>query len=219
MELELGSLVPALAGWRLCIDEDAGDCTITVRLPKAVQLDDRGRVYVALYIAARHVMDYRLAAALHIYSVRSRIVVHPSVIKRIMEEAIVESRVPRRIVDDCPYAWDAVYYRGVAYAQAILDLDRMIPVKVEPPRDKRERERLRALLEGKRVLVNDRTYHTRGLVERLGGKRLAPWVYLIPKRGLPRLRDRVEGAGGRVLLVAVEAGGYLSLKALAGGKL
>ena len=82
-------------------------------------------------------------------------------------------------------------YKGILYAQQILDLDRPVVVRVEPPSDKRERERLRVLLEGMRVTVNGKTYHVGGLVKRLGGEKLAPWVYLIPKKNLPELEKRV----------------------------
>jgi len=50
-----------------------------------------------------------------------------------------------------------------------LDLERPVLVKVDPPRDKRERERLRTLLEGKRVTIKGRTYHVDGLIKKLGG--------------------------------------------------
>ena len=46
------------------------------------------------------------------------------------------------------------------------------------PEDKLERERLRVMLEGKRVTVKGKTYRVAGLVEKLGGERIAPWTYL-----------------------------------------
>ncbi len=38
------------------------------------------------------------------------------------------------------YAWHAVLYRGILYAHSILDLERPVLVKVDPPGDRRERE-------------------------------------------------------------------------------
>ena len=63
---------------------------------------------------------------------------------------------------------------------------------MEPPKDKRERERLRVLLEGKRATVRGKTYHVGGLVKRLGGERIALWTYLVPRRNLPKLLASVE---------------------------
>ena len=75
----------------------------------------------------------------------------------------------------------------------MLSLDKRVIVRVEPPRDKLERERLRVLLEGKRVTVKGRTYHVGGLVKKLGGERIAPWAYLVPRRNLPQLIAAIKG--------------------------
>jgi len=44
-----------------------------------------------------------------------------------------------------------VRWRGIAYAQTILDLERLVIIEIEPPKDRRKREKLRVLLEDKRV--------------------------------------------------------------------
>ena len=124
---------------------------------------------------------------MHVWSVRNRVVLRPELLVRALREARVESRVPPAIEEGCPYAWEAVLYKGILYAQQILDLEKPVIVKVEPPSDKRAREKLRVLLEGKRVTVNGKTYHVGGLVKKLGGKKLAPWVYLIPKKNVREL--------------------------------
>ncbi len=193
MRVDLGVLVPALRAWNLCIDEPDCDCAICVQLPGwAGGLGERERVYLALYVAARHVMDYRLTAAMHIYSVKNRVTVRPELLVKSLREASVVSRVPRAIDDDSPYAWEATLYRGIVYAEQILSLDRPVIVKVEPPKDKLERERLRVVLEGKRVTVKGKTYHVGGLVKKLDGKRIAPWTYLVPRRNLPKLLASME---------------------------
>ena len=202
MRVELGGLVPALEGWVLCVDEYSEDCAVCVELPEwARRLGEAEKLYLALYLAARSTMDYRVAAAMHIHSIRSRAVVRPELLARALRESKVASMVPRSVEDDSPYAWEAVLYRGILYAQALLDLDKPIVVKVEPPRDKRERERLRVLLEGKRVTVKGKTYHVGSLVKRLGGERLAPWTYIVPKSRLPALAKAAKGLAGEVKLV------------------
>ena len=193
MKVELGRLVPALEGWVLCINECNGDCTTCVQLPEWTRgLGEAEKLGLALYLAARATMDYRVAAAMHIHTIRNRVVVNPVLLVRALREAKFTSRVPRAIEGEDPYAWEAVLYKGILYAQTILDLDKPIVVRVEPPKDKRARERLRALLEGKRVTVKGRTYRVGGLVKRLGGERLAPWLYLLPKRSVPELQKHLD---------------------------
>ena len=88
--------------------------------------------------------------------------------------------------------WEVVLYKGVLYAEQILSLDKPVIVRIEPPRDKRERERLRVLLKGKRVTIKGKTYHVGGLVKKLSGQRIAPWIYLLPRKNLPKLLEQVK---------------------------
>jgi len=186
-------LIPALDGWVLCVDEEGEGCTISVKLPGWVDKDKVERIYIALYIAARATMDYRVAAALHIYSVRNKVAVHPQILIRAVEDSKISSKIPRAIEDENPYAWQAILYRGILYAYSILDLERPVLVKVDPPRDKRERERLRTLLEGKRVTIKGRTYHVDGLIKKLGGEKIAPWIYLVPKKSIKEIEEKSRG--------------------------
>ncbi len=193
MKVDFDTLVPALRGWTLCIDEPSCDCVICVQLPGwAEKLSEREKVYLALFLAAKHLLDYRVAAAMHIYMVRNRVALRPELLTRALREARVVSRVPRAVEEDSAYAWEAVLYRGIVYAEQVLSLDKPVIVKVEPPKDKLERERLRVLLEGKRVTVKSRTYHVDGVVKKLNGERIAPWTYLLPRRNLPKLLAIVE---------------------------
>ncbi len=193
MRLDLGVLVSALSGWTLCVDEPSCDCMICVQLPEwAGRLSEREKVYLALYLASKHLLDYRLAAAMHIYMVRGRVTVRPEILVKALRDARVVSRIPRTVEEDSAYVWEAVLYKGIVYAEQVLSLDKRVIVKVEPPKDKLERERLRVMLEGKRVTVKGRTYHVGGLVKKLGGGRIAPWVYLVPRRSLPRLLANIR---------------------------
>jgi len=192
MRVDLGVLMPALRGWTLCIDEASCDCMIRVHLPDwAENLGEHEKVYLALYLASRRILDYRLAASMHVYMVRNRVALRPEILAKALRDAKVVSRIPRA-VEDAPYAWEAVLYRGILYAQQILSLDKPVIVKVEPPRDKRAREKLRVLLEGKRVTIKGRTYHVGGLIKELGGQRIAPWTYLLPRRNVPKLLKQVK---------------------------
>ena len=205
MRIELGKLVPALREWVLCVNECNGDCTACIKLPEwARELGEDEKQYLALYLAARATMDYRVAAAMHVHSVRNRVVVHPQTLTRAFQEARVTTKVPHTIEGENPYAWEAVLYRGVLYAQTVLDLDKPVVVKVEPPRDKHAREKLRVLLEGKRVTVKSRTYHVGGLVRRLGGEKLAPWIYLIPKRSLPELQKQLTNYSSKSFKITTQ---------------
>jgi hypothetical protein len=185
-------LIPALDGWILCVDEEGEDCTISVKLPDWVDKDKVKRIYIALYIAARTTMDYRVAAALHIYSARNKVAVHPNIAIKALTGSKIYSKISRSMEDE-DYAWQAVLYRGILYAQSILDLERPVLVKVDPPRDKRERERLRTLLEGKRVTIKGRTYHVDGLIKKLGGEKIAPWIYLVPKKSIKEIEEKSRG--------------------------
>ena len=185
-------MIPALDGWILCVDEEGEDCTISVKLPDWVDKDKVKRIYIALYIAARTTMDYRVAAALHIYSARNKVAVHPNIAIKALTGSKIYSKISRSMEDE-DYAWQAVLYRGILYAQSILDLERPVLVKVDPPRDKRERERLRTLLEGKRVTIKGRTYHVDGLIKKLGGEKIAPWIYLVPKKSIKEIEEKSRG--------------------------
>ena len=185
-------MIPALDGWVLCVDEEGEDCTISVKLPDWVDKDKVKRIYIALYIAARTTMDYRVAAALHIYSARNKVAVHPNIAIKALTGSKIYSKISRSMEDE-DYAWQAVLYRGILYAQSILDLERPVLVKVDPPRDKRERERLRTLLEGKRVTIKGRTYHVDGLIKKLGGEKIAPWIYLVPKKSIKEIEEKSRG--------------------------
>jgi len=52
--------------------ECRGDCSVCVELPDwARGLGEAEKLHLALYLAARATMDYRVAAAMHIHAVRS----------------------------------------------------------------------------------------------------------------------------------------------------
>ena len=81
--IDLGVLVPAIKGWTLCVDEPECACTICVELPEwAKRLGAREKVYLALYLASKHLhlLDYRLAAAMHVYMVRNRVAVRSEIL-------------------------------------------------------------------------------------------------------------------------------------------
>jgi len=125
MRLDLGNLVRALSGWILCVDECGGECTICVELPGELgDLDSDRKLYVALYVASRKILDYRLVAAMHIHFVRSRAVVEPRFLVKALSTARFWSVVPPTIEDDNPYIWEAVKWRGIAYAEAVLSSEK-----------------------------------------------------------------------------------------------
>jgi len=125
MRLDLGSLVRLLEGWILCVDECVDGCAICVELSAELKdLDGDRRLYVALYISARRILDYRLAAAMHIHFVKTKSIVEPRLLVKVLSSAKVVSRVPPAIEDDSPYVWEAVKWRGIAYAQTILDSEK-----------------------------------------------------------------------------------------------
>jgi len=134
MRTDLGELVRALSGWILCVDECDGRCTICVELPdeELKDLDDSRKLYVALYVAARKILDYRLAAAMHIHFVRTKSVVEPRLLVRALSGAKILSAVPPAIEDDNPYVWEAVKWKGIAYAQMVLSSQRR---RVRPDAD------------------------------------------------------------------------------------
>jgi len=122
MRIDLGCLVPVLKGWMLCIDGCNGGCAFCVELPEELNgLNDAEKLYVALYITARRVLDYRIAAAMHIHFVKNRAMVEPELLVKALRSAKIMSKIPPAIEEDSPYAWEAVKWRGIVYAQMILD--------------------------------------------------------------------------------------------------
>jgi len=142
-------------------------------------------------LTSRRILDYRVVAAMHIHFIRSKAMVEPELLLKVLSNAKVVSRVPPAIEDDNLYIWEAVRWRGIAYAQTILDLERSVIIRIDPPKDRLEREKLRVLLEGKRITIRGKTYVVGGLIEKLSGYRVAPWVYLVPKKNLPKLLEYI----------------------------
>ncbi len=189
MRISLGELIPVLEGWFVCEKGMcSGECVVCVELPSWCRgFDEKSIAYILLYLAARTCMDYRLAAALHVYSVRNKVFVKPDILLKAWRESKILSRMYRRVEDDSIYAWRATLYHGILYAQSILDLEKPVLVKITPPRDKRVREKLRVLLEGKRVTIKGKTYQVGGLIKKIGGKRVASWIYIVPKKNISKL--------------------------------
>jgi len=187
MKLDLGTLIPVASGWILCVDECDVSCSICVNLPhEFLNLSDKEKLYISLYLTARKTLDYRIAAAMHVYSVKNKVAVGSEVLVKALKEGEIESKIPQAL-EDVPYAWEAVRWRGIAYAQTFLDVERPVLVKVKPPKDKHLREKLRTLLEGKRVVVKGKVYKVNGLIKKVDGEKIAPWIYLIPKKHIPKL--------------------------------
>jgi len=194
VKLDLGSLAPALEGWILCVDECGEECAVCVKLPSwSRKLSERVRTYISLYLATKASMDYRIAGAMHVYMVKNRVSLNPAILLKALREAKVNLRIPKLIEENTSYAWESVLYKGIAYSQTLLDLEKPVIVKVEAPRNKREREKLRVLIEGKRVTVKGRTYHVGGLLRKISAKKIAPWIYMVPKKQVPKLIELVEG--------------------------
>jgi len=126
MRIDIGNLVRALAGWILCIDECDSECTVCIELPdeELKDLDTNRRLYVALYVASRKILDYRLVAAMHIHFVKTKAVVEPKLLVKALSSAKVVSRVPPAIEDDSPYVWEAVRWRGIVYAETVMSAER-----------------------------------------------------------------------------------------------
>ncbi|GAY25388.1 hypothetical protein ATG_05910 [Desulfurococcaceae archaeon AG1] len=82
-------------------------------------------------------------------------------------------------------------YRGILYAYSILDLEKPVLIKIEPPVDKRER--LRTMLEGRRVTVRGKTYWVGGLLKKIRGERIASWVYLMLKKSIKAIEETCRG--------------------------
>jgi len=55
--------------------------------------------------------------------------VRPELLTGALRDAKVSLKVPPAIEDGSHYAWEAVLYKGIAYAQTILDLERPVVVK------------------------------------------------------------------------------------------
>ena len=189
----LGGLVPALDGWRILItDEDIPpneDYISIVRFEKDAlkSMDIVDAIEMAIYLTAREINDYRIASALVIYSLRKKRAPSLNRLNKLGKHAKVIANFRR---SDTP--WGETYWKGVAYAQVLLDLEKPVVVKVIPPRDRRAKGRLRYLIEGTTVSARG-GYRVGGLLKRVGGEKLAPWIYLIPKKKLAEFHQTVRG--------------------------
>jgi len=201
LRINLGELIQVLDGLNVCVDECDEECGVCVWLPSWVEkivakIGERGRISLALYVVGRYLLDYQVIAAWWIFIIRNDVILFPEFYERAFREMRIVSKISRSIEDDSVFAWYYVRCRGVRYGETKLDLeDRLVVVKVEAMKDKRERERLRVLLEGRKRNVRGRIRRTAGLIESLGGVRLAPWVYLVPKRAVSEIRRAVGDSG------------------------
>jgi len=152
----------------IAIDEDCDDAIVKIFLPRDLNLSNDEKIYVALWLSAKATMDYRVFSALIIFQHQKRLCVHPLTLLKAEKEAKIETKIKKREGN----FWK-VKFKGLAYALALLDLERMVVVKVIPPKNKKLREKLRAKV--------------RGLLKQTGGIKLAPWVYLIRKKHVPKV--------------------------------
>ena len=182
MKINLGELVPALDGWIIAIDEDCDDAIVKIFLPKNLKLNEDEKIYVGLWLASKVTMDYRVFSALIIFQHQKRLCVHPLTLLKAEKEAKIESKIKRREDN----FWK-VKYKGLAYALALLDLERPVVIRVVPPKDRKKREKLRVLIEGKRITVRGKTYKVGGMLKQINGKKIAPWVYLVKKKHVPKV--------------------------------
>jgi len=200
VNMSLGGLLPENEHRVVCLVYEGEElprngCSITVVLPEWTQrLSGVAQELAALYLAARSLNDPAAWAAYHLAALLQGYEIPYTLAARLAREARVE-----------PYGVHetnmAAYWRGKARALLALDKLRMILVRVKPPKDRRHREKLRHTLEGVTVTAGGRRRRSRGLVERLGGKKIAPWLYLVFGTTLQELEKVVKEHGGSIEVV------------------
>jgi len=199
VNMSLGGLLPENEHRVACIayegEEASGGCSIVVVLPSwARGLRDTVQELAALYLAARSFNDSSAWAAYHLAALLLGAELPYTLAARLAREAQVNP-YPVQPTDM------AAYWRGKVRALLALDKLRMVLVKVEPPREHRAREKLRHILEGVTVTEQGRRRRSKGLVEKLGGRKVAPWLYLVPKTALQELEKTVTSHDGHIKTV------------------
>lgn len=184
MIIELGRILPVLEEWRICVEECRDECICCVENLSGVEGVELE--VLAIYLCAWRSRRYQLVAASHLHALRNRVAIDPEKIASAKKTAKIILRIEPYDIN-----WETVFWRGLCYAHVFVDMERLVVVKIKPPSNKTEREKLRVLLEGKRVTLRRRTYHVGGLIKRLGGKKLAPWIYLVSKKDLHKLAQYI----------------------------
>ena len=185
IKLDLGGLLPENSHRLVCVAVGSapaswGDCGVRIVLPGWAKTFSRGELELAaLYLAARALGDHSAWAAYHLRAMQEGREVSRTLAEKLLREA-------RTHPEPGPVDM-AAYWRGRLRAHILQEAMRPALVRVKPPKHKSERERLRVLLEGKRVTVRGKTYHVGGLIKKLGGIKVAPWVYLVPRDKLEEL--------------------------------
>jgi len=166
---------------------ELGDCSLVVELPEWVYgLGVAGVRLAALYLAARSFRDSAAWASYHLEALLNGTWLSYEATLRLAREARVRPLELGEV--------DSVeYWRGLARALLALDKVRPVVVRIEPPTGRVERERLRHLLEGTTVTKAGRRRRSQGLIGKLGGVKLAPWLYVVPRVKLQELRKALEG--------------------------
>lgn len=187
VSLNISGLLPENSHRIMCIltsDEKTktNNCNVISVFPKELA-DKLGEdiVLAGLYIAARVIDDSSAWAAYHLYALMKRKEVANILIKEITKNTKVNPPLQ-------PINWTN-FWKGRTKALTILLNRTPAIVKIIPPKNKAKREKLRVILEGKRGTIKGKTYHVGGLVKKLGGKRLAPWIYIIPRNQLHKLKS------------------------------
>jgi hypothetical protein len=84
-----------------------------------------------------------------------------------------------------------------------IELEKPVLVKVIPPKDRTQREKLRVLIEGKRATMWRRVYRAGGLLKKVNGGKVAPWVYLIPRKNLPAFTKSIESIANEIKIFQI----------------
>jgi len=205
--LNLGEYNPVLDGWKVLVSsepiESFDDFVAVVEVDEKLveKLGEKKLKLLCIYAVAREFMEYKVVAAMHVYSVRNRILLRPEELREGLKHIRVKgSRV--RSWDKSDEAWRAVFWRGICYGNMLLSLDALTVVRVEPPKDVRLRERLRYRMEGARISRGGRMHRTGGVLRKLEGRRLAPWIYVVKKRDVGHIAKLVKEHGSRFEVVS-----------------
>ncbi len=181
--IELGKFDRVLSGWKILVSdelvENVGDYIAVVEVEKELieKLEEEKLILLCLYAVARATGDYRIFAAAYIYGVKKKIGLDPEEFRELLRYLRVKTEYKR--VDKS--RWMEVFWRGVCRGEALLRLEENVVVVVKPPPDRSLKMKL--------------SYQLKKLVEELGGRKLASWIYVVKRREVSKIKSVLRKHG------------------------
>ncbi len=192
MEIELGKIIPVLSNVKILINTDnsefpTGEYLAIFNVPNELtnKYGEKIIVEAVLYVTAKEAGDYKLFSSWIIFKERNKLNGSEEIYSEV-------SKYPHYIkIKKNPGEWELEKCKGLLYAEQFREKI----VVIEPPSEPKQREKLRVELEG----VRGKNKSHSGLVNKIGARKIRPWVYYVQGFKIPHIERTVKKYGGKII--------------------